>query len=179
MQSFTLDLKTLLHILSRQKQHGFVQAEIPSDKFRFSGPRQILEASILLDSGIIRACTITYKHEEHILEGEDALHLLFNVGVIEWNWQPRTSQERSSLEEKSIPIHRTQSISNPPVSTEPVPHRTSRGEEALQTLPREYRKVLALVDGQRSVHKLAAVLAMREEDVVIALRTLQSWGLIS
>ncbi len=180
MQSFTLDLKTLLHILSRQKQHGLVQAEIPSDKLRFPSPRQILQANILLESGVLRVCTITDKYEERILEGEDALQRLFTVGVTEWHWKPHTSQQLPSLEkDKTGPIQRTQSISNQPLFTEVVPRRTSRGEEVLQTLPREYRKVLALVDGQRSVHKMAAVLAMKDEEVMIALRTLQSWGLIS
>ncbi len=180
MQIFPLDLKTLLQILARQKQRGLLQANIPSEKLRYPGTRQVLHASILLDNGIIQACTIALKQGELVAEGQDALQLLMGVGVIEWQWRANVSRLPDSPPQVA-PSYQAPASSTVRFSlfAASVLQRTSRSEAALPTLPREYRKILALVDGQRSVHKLAIVLALSEEEVMTALRVLQSQGLVS
>lgn len=184
MQSFTLDLKTLLQILSRQKQHGLLQAEIPSDKLRIPGTRQLLQAGILLENGVVRNCAIALRQGERVADGQQALQLLLGVGIIEWHWMVNTPQLSLSSPKEASPV--TQPIQmaqaampsySPPIPVS-IPRRTPRGDEVWQMLPRDYRKILALVDGQRSVQKLATILAMKEDEVANILRTLQSRGLI-
>lgn len=180
MQSFTLDLKTLLQILSRQKQNGVLQADISSDKLRSMETRQMMQAQVLLESGVVRSCRIVFKNGELLEEAQKALQLLLDAGVIEWHWEPGTSPlPKLEREDTSVtrPLDISKQVPSPYFTL--VPQRTIRGEEVLSTLPREYRKILALVDGQRTVHKLAVILSMNDEEVMAVLRTLQSWGLIS
>lgn len=181
MQTFLLDLKTLLQILARQKQYGFLQAGIPAEKFRNAGSRQVLHAHLLLAHGQVQSCSIVRKSGEPFAEGQQALQLLLGVGSVEWQWKASTPSSQLSPSQ-AVPDHRVPAPHNgrhPSSFAAFVPQRTARSEAALATLPREYRKVLALVDGQRSVHMLANILAIEEDDVMAALRMLQSRGLIS
>lgn len=180
MQAFQIDLKTLLHIFARQKQHGLLQAAISSEKLHCPGARQLLHASLLLDKGAVQTCTIAYKRGEQVAEGQEALQLLLGAGVVEWQWKAHTLP-LLDLSLQKIPGQQAITPANlrPSLSATSIPCRTLRSEEVLPTLSRAYRKILALVDGQRSIHKLADILALRDEDVMRALQTLQSWGLIS
>lgn len=177
MQSFTLDLKTLLQILSRQKQHGLIQAEIPSDKLRIPGIRQLLQAGILLENGIVRNCAIALRQGERVVEGQEALQLLLGVGIIEWHWVASTPQ-LPLPSPKEVPVRQAPITGYSPLIPAFIPRRTPQGDKVWQTLPREYRKILALVDGQRPVQKLSAILAMKEEDVMKALRIFRDRKLI-
>jgi len=180
MQSFTLDLKTLLQILSRQKQHGLLHADISSEKLRYHGTRQLMQANILLENGNVQTCTIVLKQGGLLVEGQKAMQSLLEVGVIDWYWETRTAPSpipngEGISAEQSL---RTGTLA-PSSSAAFVPHRTIQSEKALPTLPREYRKVLLLVDGQRTVHKLATMLSMSDEDVMAVLQIFQSQGLLS
>lgn len=174
MQSFTLDLKTLLQILSRQKQTGVLRAEISSEKLHLNSARQLMHADLLLENGMVQTCTIVTMQARVVVERQKALELLFAVGVTNWHWEIRTVKE-------VIPTERMVQTELPELSSSGtfVPHRTALGEEVLPTLPRDYRKILALIDGQRTVRKLAVMLSMHDEDVVAVLHMLQSRGLLS
>jgi len=177
MDSFTLDLRTLLQVLSRQKQNGLLQAEISSEKLRYHGTRQRMLSNVLLENGRVQGCTIALQNGGVFVEGQKALEQLFEVGVIDWNWKSSTAPFLNPKEGEVSTEHplRTGALS---ASAGFVPRRTERGEKALPTLAREYRRVLLLVDGQRTGHKLATMLSMSDEDVMAVLRNFQSQGLL-
>lgn len=178
---FTLDLKTLLQIVSRQQQYGLLQAEIASERLHFHGTRQRMRTTIRLVHGSIQTCTIGLKNGGVLAEGPQAVKLLLDAGVLEWDWQTGNVPFPNQMREESPAPQPGMTVTGDTSSTSPatlIPFRTLHSEEVLTTLPRDYRRVLALVDGQRSVHKIAVILSMSDEDVMKSLHTLQSHGLL-
>jgi hypothetical protein len=186
MQSYFLDLATLLQILSRQKQSGVLQAE----NIRLPGIKQSAGARLILEQGNIRSCTLSLKMgtlsmpaETNIAEGSKAMQMLYELETLEWRWTAA-----SSLTTQKMQITRAKEKPPvPPVEFSPlamrefsIPRRTAGFETTmLDTLPRNYRRILALVDGKRPVSKIAAMLAMPEEELRKTCNALRSLRLIT
>ena len=78
MQTYILDLTTLLHILTRQRQNGVLQAE----EVRLPGVKQLVQARLTLVQGNIDSCLIFLKSDRSVLaEGPQALHMLQEAGT--------------------------------------------------------------------------------------------------
>lgn len=175
MQTYTLDLTTLLHILTRQKQNGVLQSE----EVRLPGVKQLVHARLTLVQGNIDSCLIFLKTGRSVLaEGPQALHMLQEAGALEWRWtadQPPTTQAITS---PSLPSVGDALFTQGDTA---LPRQTQRVQTAaLETLPRTHRRILALVDGTRTAGKIFAMLALTDaEEFRIALRELHAWGMIT
>lgn len=172
MQSYFLDLATLLQILSRQKQSGVLQAE----DVRLAGIKQAAQAELTLVEG--QVSTLYLKMGNSILaQGSQALQMLYEVGPLEWSWTVNPSWRVQTT--ARLPAV---SVGNPSPREERlvIPRRTSAGEmAALEILPRNHRRAFALIDGRRSINQIASMLAFTDhEKLRKLLRDLQAWGMI-
>lgn len=164
METYLLDLTTLLQILARQKQSGVLQAE----DVRLPGSRQATRAYLVLVQGKIESCTLFPKTGTGIIaEGATALHILYELGALEWRWTPNLPHIALTEEQRTAP------------STGRLPRRTAYAETAAFTLPRNHKRVLALIDGKRPIDKIASVLAFtNRHELLKVLSELHAWGLI-
>ncbi len=163
MQSYPLDLTTILYLL--QGQSGRLQAtlgEIP-------GIGEPCRASLFLTEGKVTWCSIETHRGALAAQGERALRLLARLGTIEWLWQAElepTVQRRTTPTGKLSPI---------PRRIEPI------SPVVLQACGRFHRRVLGLVDGRRTVREIGALLAVPStelERLRAVLYELQAMGLV-
>ena len=174
METYLLDLTTLLQILTRQKQSGVLQAE----EVRLPASRQTAQAHLVLVQGKVQSCTLFRKTGTSIIaEGSRALEMLYELGALEWRWTAEPPQRILAEEQWPEP-----SVGGLPSSSEEplLPRRTVyAGTADLHLLPRNYRRVLALVDGKRPVDKIISMLGFTDQQELLRiLSELQAWGLI-
>lgn len=177
MEAYLLDLRTLLQILVRQKQSGMLYAE----DLRLPGSRRTLQARLELLQGKIQSCVLRAQGEAtSVAEGSTALQVLYELGTLEWFWTPSFSS--SAAEDEFAAFSTTSSPARSPFinSESLLPRRTARADSTmLASLSRIHRRVLAMVDGERSVSKIASVLAMTDQQGLLrVLNELHAWGLI-
>ncbi|MFL5628606.1 MAG: hypothetical protein ACJ788_23745 [Ktedonobacteraceae bacterium] len=179
MQTYLLDLVTLLQILARQKQSGVLQAR----DVRLPDGRRTAQARLVLVQGKIQSCTLFLQPGTNIIAGGDiALQMLYELGTLEWQWTAGLPQMKPPEEQYSVPSvdGRPPLQENWPLPRRSVPQRTAQADMAdLYSLSRNHRRVLALIDGQRSVDKIAAMLALTDQQELFKiLNELHAWGLI-
>jgi hypothetical protein len=174
MQSYPLDLTTILYLLEQQQQGGLLQATLAA----VPGAGEPCLAQLTLVSGKVTACFVETRSGRLVAEGRRALTLLGQLGTIDWVWQPEN--------EISAPRPR-QAV--PPGGADPwtdlaaVPRqREPVRMDVLQTCSRLQRRVLGLADGRRSVSEIAAILAVPPDQMFRlqeVLRELQALGLLT
>ncbi len=165
MQSYPLDLATILYIL--QGQSGRLQAllqELP-------GTREPCQVSIVLFDGKVASCSLETRRGVLVAQGAQVLNLLTGLGTIDWLWEPGLTPA-AQLPTKPT----TGTLSSIPRRREPL------RPESLVACNRIQRRVLGLVDGRRTTHEIATLLAVPPtelERLRAVLRELQGMGLIS
>src|SRR5690349_13612513 len=115
MQSYFLDVKTLLQIVSRQKRHGVLQA----NDVHLPRMRNSVQAQIILENGLVRSCKLLSKGQI-IAKDSQALHFLNDAGALEWSWVTKIEEiEQTNGKNSLVPQHA-------PVQEDisPVPCRT-------------------------------------------------------
>jgi len=171
MQSYSLDLITLLQILSRQRQSGLLQAEMA----HLPGSRQPGIARLEIVEGSVYTCTMYLKGGSIYAEGSKAYQMVSDAGSLEWIWSaypsPRTPQQ-------VIPF--SPSENNTSSLSQLVPRQTVQLDAGiLNRLPRSHRRVLVLIDGIRTIGKIASMLALTDDNELLTiLRELQTEGLV-
>ena len=165
---YSNDLESLLQLLTGR--NGMLYLE-PSRDAETIEP---WHASLLLAEGRVITCDLRNEANDRILlSGVQAITWLANVGSLSWR-----------LEE---PFHALRQLANP--STLPIQHmrqyeslipkRTVEGGQTMMiSWSRRQRQVFALVDGMRSVEKIAALLRYPPELVEEVLNELQALGVI-
>ena len=166
---YLLDLTTLMQILSRQQQTG----ELLASRVRLPGMSELCQAHLDLIEGTIHSCVLRTMTGLVLAQGDDAVAVLARL-ILKWDWtayqtEPSTAQ-----------TPRPHSHSNTGDDAYLIPYKADQiNYSELHTLSRAHRKVFGLIDGMRSIQRIAEFLSSSERaDLPAILRDLRSKGLI-
>lgn len=170
MQSYPLDLATILYVL--QGQSGRLHAVLEA----VPGIREPCQATITLIDGKVASCFLETRRGALAGQGERALNLLIGLGTVEWLWEP------GSITLLPPPTRTPTGPLSPTGALSPIPRRREPlRQDMLGACSRLQRRVLGLVDGRRTVHEIATLLAVPPtefERLRAVLRELHMMGLI-
>lgn len=185
MQSYPLDLKTLLHLLSRKKQSGQLYAR----QVKVVHIKEPLQAHLTLINGEVQSCLLlTMSSDVYVDEGK-AFQLLMQSGIIEWQWHEGNPVQASPVAVSppivTPPPSQTPQVKEPsqtkdtlPLQGSSAPRRVMATNEVFNALSRAERKILMLMDGSRTVYEIAGMLSLNErEELLNVLRELHRKGL--
>ncbi len=169
---YLLDLETLLLFLSSRRQSG----EVSTDLKRFPGIayKGPCHAYITLIEGTVISCIVQDQEGRILVDGESALQGLKGMGQLDWDW--------STTSLKSVLAPPTQE--NPPDMSSLIPRRIVPFEMIdRNTLPRRHWQILLLVDGSRTVARIATLLSVSPSpsdlrEVISILQDLHQRGII-
>ncbi len=153
MQTYILDLETLLTLLQEVEQNGRLSTTLPSG---IPGIKERCQARVDLQEGKIVFCQIEGQNGQVFARGSQALQLLSRLGSQEWQLI-----EMQQLEASPVPNIVQLSPQNQRFlyTSTFVPQRTTFIEQqTLNQLPLRHRQVLNLVDGMRSVERITVIL---------------------
>ena len=179
---YKIDLATLLQLFEEFQRSGVFTAEIPRGTLGLKEPG--LERVEVIN-GMVVNCVILGRDGRYLASGTDALRKLHQMGGLKWQMNANTQKGSSPVVETS-PL-RSFSPSQLPMPRVTgnlsfhmlIPMRTTMMEQGMMNrLTPVQRRVLVLVDGTRSVAKIAALLSVRAEIVQGTLRELEAMGLI-
>ncbi len=158
MQSYPLDLTTILYLLDQQQQSGLLRATLAG----LPGTRETCLAQLQLARGKVTSCVVETYSGRLYAEGRRALSLLAQLGTIEWAWKVEEEGSRT----RPLPAVQTGGTGFKPSDGRLVPQRKEPLRvEVLQRCSRTQRRVLGLVDGRRSVNEIATILSVPPTEV--------------
>jgi hypothetical protein len=179
-QMYKIDLATLLQLFEEFQRSGVFTAEIPRGTLGLKEPGL---ARVEVINGMVVNCVILGRDGRYLSSGTDALRKLHQMGGLKWLMSTQTG---------SSPVVETSPLRSLPPAPLPAPRVTGnlafhalipmrlaameRG--VMNRLTPMQRRVLVLVDGSRSITKIAALLSVRVEIVQGTLRELEAMGLI-
>lgn len=169
---YLLDIETLLLFLSSRRQSG----EVSTDLKRFPGIayKGPCHAYITLIEGKVVSCIVQDQEGKILIDGESALQGLKGLGQLAWTW--------STVSLKSVPAAPAQR--NPPDISSIIPRRIVPLEMIDRTtLPRRHWQILLLIDGSRTVARIASILSISPsssdlQEVFRILQDLHQRGII-
>jgi hypothetical protein len=168
---YLLDLATLVQILSRQQQNG----ELLASRVRVPGLNELCQAHLDFVDGAIQSCVIRTMTGSVLAQGDSAVMVLANM-VLKWNWSVYQTEPLASQTPRpySQPNRDRGDASL-------IPYKFERINIAeLNALSRTHRKVLGLIDGVRSIKRIAEFLSPSERaELSTILLDLRTKGLIS
>ncbi len=200
VEKYTIDLDTILQILRGFQKSGTLSGELPARKL---GNKVAWQAQLRLLDGEVVTCVVLNENGAAVRSGEDALKALQKAGNLNWTMMPDSEQTKRSptvrLDRVSSIFPSDPRLPTPPRSDPrfpALPHSDPRLPVApywktvglpvarrlvlvtaeqmnLESWPRNYRQVYAMVDGVRTCEKIASLLSLRPEEVVYILRDLQ------
>ena len=168
---YRIDLTTILRIFARQS--GRLDTEIK----RVPGIKEHCHAQLFLSEGKVVSC-IVEGNSGVLFSGESALHLLQNMGILEWTYTPTTQSAPPPVSPQLSPI--MPFIERSPANAAvlfPTRMRLVQPQE-LALWSRLQRSVYNLTDGSKSVGDIARVLSQPRERVLETLSELQKQGVI-
>lgn len=180
---FELPLRILLENLQELRSTGLLESEVIG--LVVSG-RQISTESrieLVLEKGFVEQCAIFHPRAGAIAQGRDAWLALQPIANKRMAWQ-FSPQKASRLAQGAFPMIEAASPSLPfPLEARkgsplPSPLPGVATSPVLAGLPRGLRRVLVLVDGQRSTQQIADLLSLSPEQVHLALSQLHAYQLI-
>lgn len=170
---YTIDLTTMLQLLHEFGKSGTLQAHLPMG---VSGFKDDCYAAISVTCGDLTACHIKSSAGRIVLPNEQALQYLYSVGRLHWVFSER-QEDPPSLSANFTQIS-TLSDTIPAL----LPRRTAEAAQMdISLWPRNHKRVFVLIDGTRTLEKIAAMLALYPQGVAeiqTILRDLQAAGLV-
>lgn len=174
MRIYQLDIETLLSLLYEAGQSGRLSTTLPSG---VPGFKQFCQANIGLQEGKIVFCQIEQSNGRVLVSGKQALQILSRAGTREW--QLEEAQFRQATSPVATPAPPTVTTATPLSSQERqrglsvIPQRGAFiNQNTLSHFSRQQRRVLNLVDGIRSVERIAMLLSASSDPSAIR-QTLQ------
>jgi hypothetical protein len=166
---YLLDLATLVQILSRQHQSG----ELLASRVHVPGLNELCQAHLDFADGGIQSCVLRTMTGRVLAQGDSAVMVLANM-VLKWNWSVYQTEPLAT----QTPRPSSQSSRNDPLL---IPYKLEGINIAeLNALSRTHRKVFGLIDGARSVRRVAEFLSPSERaELSTILLDLRNKGLIS
>ena len=169
---YLLDIETLLLFLSNRRQSG----EVSTDLKRFPGIayKGPCHAYITMKEGKVISSIVQDQEGRILVEGDRALQGLKGMGQLDWAW--------ATVSLKSVPAAPDQR--NPPDMSSLILRRIIPLEMIdRNTLPRRYWQILLLVDGSRTVARIASILSVSPsasdlQEVIRIVQELHQRGII-
>jgi hypothetical protein len=165
---YTTTFTELVEMLMKTRQNWVVKIETEE-----TGSAKPWQAQLSFVDGIVTVCQVSYKAGGRSLftDGE-AIRWLMRLPSLSWT--------RVTLApEQALP----QAVNGPQMvasSPSPVPRRFRQAEQGvILSLSRKQMQVFALVDGTRSIEKIAVILRQPLEVVTEVLRELEMMGVVT
>lgn len=168
---YTIDLATLLQLLREFRRSGTLQTVLSSG---IPELREPCHGLIELARGEIVSCSIKSNRGRTVVTGENAIRILGGMGVLDWTFDVQQSQ--------SVAIPQGPSLKRPAfpsTALSPIPRRNVQvNARDMRQWPRKYWQVFVLVDGERSIDKIAAILSQPSSIVDEVLQDLRAMGVV-
>jgi DNA-binding transcriptional ArsR family regulator len=184
-QHYALSLNDLLMVLRTASSQSYqVRAEVPASLLPAFLKRGIFQAEVDVSEGQVVACLIRDQAQTVRMEGVQAFEAICALEQLIWHVVTSPPREQSAplltgaLSAPSQPTIASASMASRAWRPAPV-KRQSAQEMVMQLEDRRLRMVWLLIDGQRSVSDLAALLRLSQEVVSEALTLLEIRGLIT
>jgi hypothetical protein len=165
---YTTTFTELVQMLKKTRQNWVVDIETEE-----TGSAKPWQAQLSFVDGIVTVCQVWHK--------ADGRSLFTDGGAIRWltSLPSLTWTLETLAPEKVLP----QAVNGPHMvasSPSPVPRRFRQVEQSvILSLSRKQRQVFALVDGTRSIEKIAVILRQPVEVVTKVLHELEMMGVIT
>jgi hypothetical protein len=165
---YTTTFTELVQMLKKTRQNWVVNIETEE-----TGSGKPWQAQLSMVDGIVTVCQVWHKADGRSLFSDGgAIRWLTSLPSLTWTPEPMTPQQ-------ALPqaVNGSQMVASSP---SPVPRRFRQVEQrAILSLSRKQRQVFALVDGTRSIEKIAVILRQPVEVVTKALYELETMGVIT
>jgi hypothetical protein len=125
MQSYPLDLKTLLHLLARKRQSG----QLYAGNVKIAHVKESLQAHLTLIDGEVKSCLLLTRSSDIYADESEAFQMLIRSGVIEWQWHEGNPTPTSIVQPAAQPAP-------PPPRIQPAPPLPPRVQPAPPLPPR-------------------------------------------
>lgn len=198
---YTIDLATLLQLLSEFQRSGTLQAEVPAG---LPGLKQPCVVVVELLAGKMISCYVKDDKGRSLLVDQGASQIIFAAGKLNWVFRAGSNLDtldREQFPNSSLPRSvRTSPLNTGPLGnsgplissggpntevppyfsrSSPIPKHVFRLSTAqINAWPRRYRQIYVLIDGTRNVERIAAILSQSPQAVEEALLAMQSTGAI-
>lgn len=184
VEKFYLDLETILQSL---RQNGELHGEIPAKKLGNKAP---WKARLRVAGGHIVSCQILDQRDVVVSSGEMALEALYKLDAIHWEVRPDSLENTGQVpavkaghKSGTLPnlVDRVPPAADPEPVHSPTPYRlvnVSLRQMNQTQWPRDYRLVYILIDGTRSISRIAEMLTMQRADVELILQELKTMRII-
>jgi hypothetical protein len=168
---YKFDLTTTLQILSRLRQNAILRTELQDTRNlteKFVAQLDIIEGKAV-------SCYIKNRHGQIIFSDLEALRILYGLGPLEWSLAPRQDVTIAIPKPLLLPKPALLALPPPASTRSPVPRRIVLvDQEQMISWPRRHRMVYVLIDGQKSIDRIAAMLSLPVNVVEDIIRDLQS-----
>lgn len=189
MQQYALTLDLLLHILQSHQQTQQVWALVPAEVLPTPALKgratrgTLCRVSLDVSQGQVLSCMIRDQQERVLLEGPKALACVRSCEQVVWTVQIQPSASGLSVAEEGangLPSSVTSLAGPMPWSARPPP-RLAQALDArlLEAVSRKQRRLLLLINGERSAADLGTMLGMQRVVVESTLHELEALGLIT
>ena len=166
---YLLDLATLVQILSRQHQNG----ELLASRVHVPGLNELCQAHLDFVDGAIQSCVLRTMTGRVLAQGDSAVMVVANL-VLKWNWNVYQTEPLATQTPRPYSRPNRDDTSLIPYKLEGI------NVAELNALSRTHRKVFGLVDGARSIKRMAEFLSPSERaELSTILLDLRNKGLIS
>lgn len=192
---YTIDLLTILQLLREFRRSGILRTEIPAGLARLKQPCFVV---IELLRGEVIACHVKDSKGQTLLSEQNAFEAVSAAGKLNWVFDTVPEYELSGRQPRGRPLPgsvQTSPLTTGPLQTPPalpvaprtgnLPYRARVPRRLLQlsqaevsAWPRKHRQVYVLIDGMRSVEKIAAMLSAPSQAVEEVLQEIQATGAI-
>ena len=168
---YKFDLTTMLQILSRLRQNGILRTELQDTRNvaeKFVAQLDIVEGKAI-------SCYIKNGNGQIIFSDHEALRVLYGLGPLEWILLPRQDMIISVPRPQLPPQIPLLALPPPASARSSVPRRTVLVEQRqMISWPRRHRMVYVLIDGKKSIDRIAEILSLPINVVEDIIRDLQS-----
>ena len=168
---YHIDLATILQILRGFRQNSHLFAELPPGTL---GIKHRVGAHLDLIEGKIADCRILDSNQLVLVSGDEALRLLYNIGVLDWTVTSRQESSAHLPAVRNIPAPETRTVATR------IPRQIAYVRQDQMSLwSRKHRLVFGLIDGERSCKKIGEMLSLPIDVLEEVLRDLQSMNVIT
>ncbi len=163
---YTNDLTKMLRMLKERRANDALSTT-------WTGPGYPWQAQLVLVEGQVTLCQVQSRVDgQSLLTGNEAIRWLASLGELTWEQAAFTPQQ------PSLPLLRAAQATPPQVAE--IPRRLVQGEHTvIHSWSRKQRQVFGLVDGQRSIQRIALILRQPLTLVEDIVHDLQASGVIA
>jgi hypothetical protein len=181
-----------MQVLQEFRQNGQLHAQLPG------GVLGLRQGQVFIDlvQGQAITCYIINEHGQIVMEGNNAMQVAFKVGTLDWVVE-EVSQQTGPLTNPYLRIPRqTTSHNLPAIPQQTTPFTGQTPDHVLSYIPQRHialdaamlhelsrrsRRVLLLIDGERSISKIASILfpgTDSRQEIIKIMQDLENRGLI-